>query len=512
MKYTSVKILALLSTICVLLIGTPTFAATKYTNTTNFFGKGTPFYVASMPDNFSTLSLPLPGDKDISAKTLTVAATVTSKTRTIARGQLCVWVRYASQKTSSKCLRMPTYIPKAGKRMILVVPLNEKEIISYGHLQVQTLTKKEVDVTLTKLSAVFTLKPNGMRAKVYPTTYTNNDGQSDVVVPATTPVPTARVGATTLALNNNAVLIVGGSVNGVRVDSADLYDLNSKTLTTLGSIGHYGPVAATVMNNGNVLITGGYVGVSGGNENLYVTVYSPLTRTFRVIPNLLLAHAPTAAVVLSDKEVLLLEGASNCDSSGKTTPYRGEIFHPLNEIITPSGVLGGSVGTLLQEGQVLVRGFKGCVANAVTGAFSTLYSDDAKVYTAGSNSIEGTGSSYAYPNAGRQGPPPRAGIKLKNGNLFFADYDKSTGYTVFQTFVYTGGGNFVTDAQPLNDDAGMPLYEDQNGKIVLYDTTRGIYSIYDPATKAITANTSPADAARVILIPNNDKNFVVVKK
>ncbi len=212
-----------------------------------------------------------------------------------------------------------------------------------------------------------------------------------------------------------------------------------------------------------------------------LTIHAPVARSISS-SGIALAHPATAAAALTNGNILFLEGESKCDESGHFDRYAAEVYNPATHALSATSLLGGTVAHLLPNGLVLVRGFKGCTMNAVTGAFITAFSNDAKLYNA-SGMLMSAASSYAYPNAGRQGPEPRAGILLKNGTIFFSDYGGQTGVTVFQTYNATTD-SFTSDAQTLGYDPGAPILEMDNGKILLGSS--GTYYTYDPATKQVS--------------------------
>lgn len=497
--------------------------AIKYALTPNQLPKNTTLNVAATKQVFSTQDVTIANPALRKARSVTFTGVATSKTKAVAVGQLCAWVQYTDNKTASRCVRTPTYISKSRK-LSIVLPLNVSKTIKYMHAEVQALGKKQTTFTIGNLSAVLSVPAAALKVPYVPAENpvvnsntntvgdftTNNTANSNSSQKDKTITDTTRANASALMLQNNTVLIAGGSVNGTNVDTVDIFDLQNRSLTTLGANGHYGTVAAATLNNGLAYIAGGYTGPTVTTPNVWLSVYSPVSKTLSVMPRLQFAHAPVGIVVLSDELVLFLEGASDCDSDGHITQYPAELYHVLNNTMTPTNIMGGSVGTKLKNNLVLVRGFKGCAGNSVTGGFTTLYSSDAKMYDASSNSINDTSNSYSYPNAGRQGPKPRAGIVLKNGNVFFADYGSTTGYTVFQTFNPTAGGTFASDAQVLNQDPGAPLYENANGTITLFNSQTGTFNTYNPSTKVLTPLSAPETSA-IATIPNGTSLFAVVK-
>lgn len=493
-------------------------AVVKYTLTPNQLPKNTTLDVAATTKVFSTQDVVIANPALRKARSVTFTGTATAGTKSIAPGQICAWVKYSDNKTTARCFKTPTYISKSAK-LTITLPLNVAKTIAFMHVEVQATGKKQTNFTLSNVTAVLSVPAAALKVPFNPNAapFVTNapvlsygdpiENNLSPVIPSST--DTTRTNASTLMLQNNTVFIAGGTVAGKNVDTVDIFDVQNRKLTTLGAVGHYGTVATAMLNNGNVLLAGGYTGPDVTTPNVWLTTYSPVNKSL-ITSNLQFAHAPVGIVVLSDEAVLFLQGSSDCDADGRITHYPAQIYHPLNNTMTPTNIMGGSVGTKLKNGLVLVRGFKGCAVNAVTGGFSTLYSSDAKMYDGTSNTLNTVNNSYSYPNAGRQGPKPRQGILLRNGNVFFADYGSTTGYTVFQTFSPVGGGTFVSDAQPLSVDAGAPIYENSNGTITLFNGQTGTFNTYNPNNKTLTGQTSTETSA-IVTVPNGNSIFAVVK-
>jgi hypothetical protein len=69
----------------------------------------------------------------------------------------------------------------------------------------------------------------------------------------------ARFYHTASVLTSVKVLVAGGSINGVSLNSAELYDLSTGTWTTTGNMSSARYLhTASLLTNGKLLVTGGY--------------------------------------------------------------------------------------------------------------------------------------------------------------------------------------------------------------------------------------------------------------
>lgn len=132
---------------------------------------------------------------------------------------------------------------------------------------------------------------------------------------------------TATLLPNGKVLIVGGALltTGYQPPSAELYDPSTGTFTPTGdtTIARLGGHSATLLNDGTVLIAGGF------QDPGTAEIYDPSTGTFHAIANTIVHHERAIATLLSDGRVLLDGGL----------PYAGaEIYDPVAGIFTFAGL------------------------------------------------------------------------------------------------------------------------------------------------------------------------------
>jgi hypothetical protein len=170
---------------------------------------------------------------------------------------------------------------------------------------------------------------------------------------------TARYYHTATLLNNGLVLIVGGYGDMGYLVDAELYNPATGTFATTGSLNVARAYhAATLLNNGQVLITGGYGWNGGGSQALTsAELYNPATGTFSTTTGpMSSARAWHNSTLLNNGQVLIV-GGYNYNSS--SYPAAGELYNPANETFTPTfGNMNtprsNQTATLLNNGMVLI--------------------------------------------------------------------------------------------------------------------------------------------------------------
>lgn len=171
---------------------------------------------------------------------------------------------------------------------------------------------------------------------------------------------TARVGHTATLLNNGQVLIVGGSdpETGLIAD-AELYDPPTQTFIDLGDTNapRYAHTA-TMLQNGQVLIAGGQTDPIPTAAYNTAEIFDPVSQTFMPVPvPMTTMREGHAAALLNNGQVLITGG----DIPGTGSLNTAETYNPSSNTFT---ALAATMTvprifhamTLLNGGQVLVNG------------------------------------------------------------------------------------------------------------------------------------------------------------
>src|SRR5262245_13413865 len=163
---------------------------------------------------------------------------------------------------------------------------------------------------------------------------------------ATGSLTTARFGHTATLLPDGKVLVAGG---GSTLNTAELYDPTTGTWNVTGSLntGRYRHTA-TLLPNGKVLVTGGFTGSSTSGfcpcidfVSNRAELYDPATRTWSVTGNLNAERGLHAATLLQNGKVLVTGGTNGTlIDIGEYVPYSGaELYDPASGTWNRNGSL-----------------------------------------------------------------------------------------------------------------------------------------------------------------------------
>jgi N-acetylneuraminic acid mutarotase len=164
---------------------------------------------------------------------------------------------------------------------------------------------------------------------------------------------TSRYGHTATLLNNGLVLVAGGYTSGVGyVSSCELFNPATGLWTSAHSMGSVRFAhTATLLRSGKVLVAGGYNGSSTTNT---AELYDPTSNTWATANSFGTARDNHTATLLGDGTVLVVGGGG---SSGTNDV---EVYNPgSNSWSATTHLITGRLGhtaTLLANGSVLVAG------------------------------------------------------------------------------------------------------------------------------------------------------------
>ena len=226
----------------------------------------------------------------------------------------------------------------------------------------------------------------------------------------------ARSGHTMTVLGDGTVLIAGGqnctsATSCSALQSAEIYDPNAATFTptiNIMSAARFG-ASAVLLNSGSVLIAGGFDGTNlpAAAEIFNPTYYGTYGAFTGVGPSLTVSRFDATATLLNNDQVLV-SGGSTCNLPGCPT-NAAEIYDPVAN--TFSSVPGGMnvprfnhTATLLTNGDVVVAGGYSSCGSSCTGEASTEFFDP----------VEGTFSSGQPVSTALAG---HTGTLLANGNV-----------------------------------------------------------------------------------------------
>lgn len=321
--------------------------------------------------------------------------------------------------------------------------------------------------------------------------------QSPGTFSATGNMITPRFLHTATLLLDGRVLIAGGDSSYSTANaesSAELYDSVSGTFVATGSMttprdSH----TATLLPNGKVLIAGGGPRINGGGYSLAsAELYDPATGTFSATGSMTVERSYHTATLLNNGKVLIAGGYRRVvggSPSDVTFPTSAELYDPATGTFTPAGDMNGRLAdtaTLLANGKVLItRG---------NPQEPGPYLSSAELY----DPSIGTFTSAGYMNVNHSGP---SATLLMNGKVLIVggDIGDGDGASVSAelydpaTGTFTRTGNLTTgreqNATTLLPD-GTVLFAGGHGGVLVpgggYDNLASA-EIYNPLSEAFSA-------------------------
>jgi N-acetylneuraminic acid mutarotase len=171
---------------------------------------------------------------------------------------------------------------------------------------------------------------------------------------------------TATMLDSGQVLIVGGescSTECTYLNSAELYSPASDTYTYTGSLAQARSAPTVLLNNGNVLVAGGYFCDSAGNCSSLSSaeLYNPSAGTFSSAGNMTVARGGQTMTLLNNGTVLIAGGQTCTTATSCMALSSAEIYDPVAATFTAtannmSAARYGASAVALDSGQVLIAG------------------------------------------------------------------------------------------------------------------------------------------------------------
>jgi hypothetical protein len=235
-------------------------------------------------------------------------------------------------------------------------------------------------------------------------------------------------------LTNGKVLVAGGGygpdiIDGYWVvDKAELFDPATAAFSPAGQISRDGHTA-TLLRSGDVLLTGGEIGWSNFFPIVSATAELRITSNGLSQPTGTMAFGREghAATLLNDGRVLITGGLIPAGISWQPV-FEAEIYDPVSGTFTPTGNMNSSRGyhtaTLLPNGKVLVAG--GGYINQSDGTSAELFDPSTGTFTL-------TGSMSVPRSYGTATLLPSGRVLMTGGSTIAELYDSTAG-----TFARTG--------------------------------------------------------------------------
>ncbi len=339
-----------------------------------------------------------------------------------------------------------------------------------------------------------TSAPSATRAD-FPTPTAINQptaANAGTLVTVAQPMKVARATHTSTLLNNGQVLITGGlERNDVILNSAELFDYIRAAFTVTGPMQvKRAAHTATLLPNGKVLIIGG----SGPASLTSAELYDPTTATFTLTGSMASPRSGHTATLLTNGKVLVT-GGTTFDGSQQPIIANAEIYDPVSGTFAGTGSLSSPrvahSATLLNNGQVLiVGGAKGRYPNQTLFTSAELYDPAVGTFTLtlGSMSIVRHKHAAILLTDGKVLITGGSDNRDWNGRYMSAEiYDPTTA-----TFTATSKMS-VGRFKLMDSTAVLP-----NGQVLIAGGAQSI-EVYDPSSRSFKVSIGTLDTARFFM-------------
>jgi hypothetical protein len=299
--------------------------------------------------------------------------------------------------------------------------------------------------------------------------------------------------ATAVATGNVTVTATSGSVSG----TAAFFVTTGTTLANLNTSRYQH--SATILNNGQILVTGG-INCSSAGACTYLSsaeLYNPNTSSFANTGAM--ATARSAPAVLLNNGTVLTAGGYACDGSGNCSSLSGaEIYNPVAGTFNSAGTMttprSGHTMTVLSNGTVLIAGGENCTSAA---SWSCTVLSTAEIYDPNAGTFTSAFSSMITPRYGASAVLLNSGSVLIVGGI--------SGSNLAAVAEIYNGASFASSGSNLNTPRFAPSATLlNNGKVLVAGgSTCGLpgcptnaAEIYDPVANTFTLISGGMTAAR----------------
>jgi N-acetylneuraminic acid mutarotase len=310
-------------------------------------------------------------------------------------------------------------------------------------------------------------------------------------------------------LNNGKVLLAGGNTSSITSTSiAELYDPVTNTFTEISDrmSSDRAMFTATLLNNGKVLIAGGYFWIEGTrNFSSTAELYDSAADTFTEISDRLDSpRSAHTATLLNNGKVLVVGGFYF--SGGNIYLSTAELYDPATNTFDPiSDRMDSSryahTSTLLNSGKVLITGGS---TGGVSLSMAEIYDPATNTFTEISNRMSSTRSYHSA-------------TLLNSGKVLLVGASSGAGQSVAELFdpaadTFTEISDRLDYPRYYHNATLL-----NSGKVLVVGTFienagQSVAELYDPATNTFTEISNRLDYPRINhteTILNNGKVLIV---